>query len=312
MEVTYHYPTHYTSGKKVALSCLDRVLTKDQPITRYYCPFTGNRLSADTYRLAIENAKQQRYETTDHAPIEVEVDGIRYLYISLDNTVRSDEAGFSLVSSGRLKNICQLVNKIAPDVVFFSEACSKAFDGVNVVYWLEMREIITSLTGMKYCCECANDFDSNHMSLGVAMFAKASSLAQIQSVQACNILRANTQCYGSGAVVVTTKTGKVVVGVHFPLDFKRKGNCNNTGRSLASLIEILNKYDYAIAFGDMNVIPGSTWSSMKSVLEKNPDWTLSPPYYTYIGSFSHHANTNVQQTFAELTGEAIAKLPIPQ
>jgi hypothetical protein len=99
------------------------------------------------------------------------------LYVSLDNSVRANINGFSLVASNRLDRICKLVKTINPDVVFFSEACRKSFEGgmdvqKNPVYWMDMRQTIIKITGMVYCCECANNFDEKQMSFGVAMFAK--------------------------------------------------------------------------------------------------------------------------------------------
>jgi hypothetical protein len=299
------------------LDCLDRFLYKGTaPIMSYYCPFTGERLTGKTYELALENTRSSKYETTDHAPIEIEVDGMRYLYVSLDNSVRANMNGFPLVASNRLQNICEMINTINPDVVFFSEACRKSFEGTmqeqkNIVHWFEMRQIISWITGMVHCCECANNFDENEMSFGVAVFAKQTALLNIKSVQGCNFLPMDisNECFGSGAVIVTTKNNTTVVGVHFPLDFKRERENNNNGRAMKALINLLDKYPKAYAFGDMNVIKGNIQNSMDIVLRDNL-WKLSDPYYTYIGSFYDYAmdikdQTYKDQTYKELTIDEI-------
>jgi hypothetical protein len=316
---TYYYPTEFTQGKKCVMDCLDRFLYKsEKPITRYYCPFTGKNLSCETYKLALEYAKSNKYETTDHAPIELQVDGLRCLYVSLDNSVRANMNGFSLVASGRLDRICNLVKTINPDIVFFSEACRKSFEGSmdeqkNPVYWMDMRQTISKFTGMVHCCECTNNFDEKQMSFGVAMFAKQEVLQHIQSVQACQFLPMDlkNECYGSGAVVMTTKSGKTVVAVHFPLDFKRKSGDNNNGKALKALIDLLNKYPNSYGFGDMNVIKGNIWNSMSDVINET-EWKISEPYYTYIGAFYDYGMFIKEQTYQELTIEEINNgIPIP-
>lgn len=309
---TYYFPTGYTQGKKVVLDCLDRFLYKGTaPIMSHYCPFTGKSLTGKTYELALENAKSSKYDTTDHAPIEIEVDGMRCLYVSLDNSVRANMNGFSLVASNRLQNICKIINIINPDIVFFSEACRKSFEGTvqeqkNVVHWFEIRQIISWITGMVHCGECANNFDEKEMSFGVAVFAKQTAMLNIKSIQGCNFLPMDisNECFGSGALIVTTKNNTTVVGVHFPLDFKREGENNNNGRAMKALINLLDKYPKAYAFGDMNVITGNIQNSIETVLRDNP-WKLSDPYYTYIGSFYDYAMDIKDQTYKELTLEEI-------
>src|SRR5438093_1213236 len=112
-QYTYYYPLEYTQGKKVVLDCLDRFLFKEtSPIMRYYCPYTGTPLNRDTYEHSLFCAGDSVYETTDHTPIEIEIDGIRCLYVSLDNSVRANMNGHSLIT--RLEKLCKLVNIINP------------------------------------------------------------------------------------------------------------------------------------------------------------------------------------------------------
>jgi hypothetical protein len=120
------------------------------------------------------------------------------------------------------------------------------------------------------------------------------------------------ECYGSGAVVMTTKLGKTVVAVHFPLDFKREGADNNNGKALKALIDLLNKYPNSCGFGDINVIKGNIWNSMVNVINET-EWKFSEPYYTYIGAFYDYGMFIKEQTYQELTVEEINNgLPIPE
>lgn len=171
--------------------------------------------------------------------------------------------------------------------------------------------MICKLTGMIHSCECANNFDENQISFGVAMFAKQEVMSKLRSVQACQFLPVDlsNEWFGSGAVVVVTKDGKALVAVHFPPDAKREGKQNNNGRATNALISVLENYPEDYAFGDMNVILGKTWPWMKEVSEQR-GWTLSPMVYSYIGAFYDYAMDNEAQRFVELKEEEIEKILI--
>jgi hypothetical protein len=71
---------------------------------------------------------------------------------------------------------------------------------------------------------------------------------------------------GSGAMLVKLKTGKIIIGVHLPLDFKREGRDNPSYRTVCSLIKILGKYPVTYAIGDMNTIEGNIFNSVRLAL----------------------------------------------
>lgn len=145
------YPLTLTDGKVCPIDCLDHVMYKgdSEPHIEYYCPYTGKRLNKDTYRLAIEQAKDKTYASIDHVFIMLVVNSVKFLYVSLDNSAWCEARGLSLADSGRLTNICILIAKINPDVLFVSEACRKTVDAEgNVVYWPQLRQRIAEMTRM--------------------------------------------------------------------------------------------------------------------------------------------------------------------
>lgn len=314
------YPRSLLNDKTYPVSVLDHVLYKhDKPSITYYCPSTGSVLTADSYKLAINNAIDGKYPGTDHTPFEFTLgsgeNALRILYVSLDNSVRANMSKLSLVSSGRLNNICNMINEINPDVVFFSEACRKSFGGnmqeqSNPIYWIEIRQTITLITKMEYCMESTNNFDSNFMSFGMAMFSKSTSLSKIRCIQPYNLLPEDKskECYGSGCIIMTLKTGEVLVAVHFPLDFKRIGKENNTARALVSLIELLDKYSVAYAMGDMNTVEGTILNSVKEVMHNNKEWKLSADVFTFLPSYCDYLLQEEPMTDLDLSNDEMPKV----
>lgn len=311
---TFVYPLSVTQGKHCPVSYLDHVVFKRvtpeaKPNVQYYCPSTGLPLTAGRYNLALSNASSKVYPGTDHAPFLLTVGGSRFLYVSLDNSVRSNMNGHSLVSTGRLQTICEIVKRISPNAVFYSEACRMAFEGGMQeqrypVYWTDMRDFITKETGMTFVNECTNNFDPSCMSFGVAMFAKDVTL--FKSVLPFNLLEEDKEkgCYGSGAIVATLKTGVTVVGVHFPLDFARKGLDNNVGRAAGSLVTLLNKYETAYAMGDMNTVEGEMMNSV--IIQLGSEWKITMDVPTFFPSY--YDTCNIQGEVVELTPEMFAEL----
>ena len=71
-----------------------------------------------------KNALEKRYDTTDHLISSVTIDGVMFLYVSLDNSVRSNKAGHPLYT--RLDAICNVVTTIIEknqEVVVFFARC---------------------------------------------------------------------------------------------------------------------------------------------------------------------------------------------
>ena len=83
---------------------------------------TENRMKF--YESVTQNALEKRYDTTDHLISSVTIDGVMFLYVSLDNSVRSNKAGNPLYT--RLDAICNVVTTIIEknqEVVVFFARC---------------------------------------------------------------------------------------------------------------------------------------------------------------------------------------------
>lgn len=79
------------------------------------------------YQQVIRNTLDKKYETIDHCSIAIRVDGILYVYVSLDNSVRANGCGFPL--KNRLETLCGMINTLIEEcggscIIFFSESCS--------------------------------------------------------------------------------------------------------------------------------------------------------------------------------------------
>jgi hypothetical protein len=294
LPASYCYPRSASSKDTMnPVSALDGVmyhLDTQRPNITYYCPSTGDILSDTSFSIAIENAANKKYPATDHTPISIQVGAYKILYVSLDNSVRSMKNEFPLTQSSkcdsRLDQICNIINKIQPDIVFFSEACRKCVNiGSDVVFWSQMKRIIANSTGLIFGCEQANNFSTTQMSFGVAMFYR-STVDYIIAEQGVQLLHedANRNCYGSGAVLIRLNTGETVVGVHFPLDFKGAGEDNNNYRATKALIKLLEQYPYAVAIGDMNIVEGNIENCMRSALT-NTNWSIARDHYSFLPSF---------------------------
>jgi hypothetical protein len=306
------YPRNLVGGKTLPVSMLDHVIYKDKvhdaPIVTYYCPSTGDILSKASYQLAINNAINEIYPATDHTPFSFEIeDSLKVLYVTFDCSIRSENAGHPLWDK-RLINICKMVKKINADLVFFSEACRKSAN----VHWLQMRLKITELTELEYCLESTNNFSKDSMSLGVAMFAKKTALYHLESIQATRLVEVDPSIsfWGSGCIVVKTKTGTVLVGCQFPIDLKRTGSDNLTGKAMKSLIALLDDCiksvnDRAYGFGDFNTIEGNMAESVYDVLVKT-NWKMTDGIYTFLASYYDEVQGDTK--FTEMTDEVIRNI----
>lgn len=296
---SFCYPRHASpQGMMHPVESLDGVMyntNNPRPKITYYCPLTGDILSKSSVERAIENAVLKRYFTTDHALLSIEVGLYKVLYVSLDNSVRSMKEGLGLTEGfsqsyggRRLEMICDLVNKIQADIVFFSEACRKCTNSdSSIVYWPQMKRIISRRTGLTFGCEQANNFSIPQMSFGIAMFyGPKLDCEGIISEQGVQLLPADSSknFFGSGAVAVTLNTGHTVVGVHFPLDFVGKDEENNNYRTTKALIKLLEQYDNAVAIGDMNIVTGNIENCMRKALDSTC-WNIARDYQSFFPSF---------------------------
>lgn len=214
------------------------------------------------YKRVVENAKNKIYETTDHLITCVQIAGIYFLYVSLDNSVRSNMNGSPLYM--RLVALCEMLNKIisylnGKCVVFFSESCRPSFlggmnDKQNLTSWFSMRRKIEKMCSLNYITEKRNNDDQSDMSFGVSVFCTDLVLDNIATYFVKSVL---TEGFGSAAVGVKLKSGEIVWGIHFPLDFKGDGVENLNYKTMVNLQNLMKEYKGSVcAIGDFNTIPG--------------------------------------------------------
>ena len=131
----------YPDGKIIPARHMDNILVSSkQKIDEWFflCPLSGQRLNAtlrkELYYNLREHISKKQYWSTNHLPLAVKVNGKYYLYVSLDNSFRSNKHGFAL--KNRLGNICKLVRSCISTLggecfVFFAESCGVSFDGIG-------------------------------------------------------------------------------------------------------------------------------------------------------------------------------------
>ena len=283
-------------------SALDNVLkakTYDKDLhLQFYDIFDGSVLNSkekiDTMmeRLADRNENKQ-YETTDHLIYSIEINGFMFLYASLDNSVRSNMNAYPLAHT-RLQNLMEVVSSIVSQsdnecAVFFSESCRPSFYGhpnerTNEVTWLNIRNTISGLTSLDFLTEKRNNDDFSGLSFGVSVWTTPGANSFIDKYFAHNILDAG---FGSGTVGVQLKTGEIVWGVHFPIDFKNTGSENNCYKAMTSLQQVMDTYTGSVcAFGDMNTISGEMNDAVRLAVRNNGKYELMlSGVNTFFGAF---------------------------
>lgn len=280
----------------IPASPLDHVLLYNNPdIKVTFIDFLEGEILTDEnkrsfYQKIVDNVDDEVYPTTDHLITCIECDGIYFLYVSLDNSVRSNINLCPLYT--RLSAICKLVSKIMESlnnrcIVFFSESCRPSFLGgmnqkENLVSWLKMRRIISTECNLEFITEERNNNDQSSMSFGISVFCHPNCVDLIDTYFVKNILN---EGFGSAAVGIKTATGKIIWGIHFPLDFKNSGADNLGHKTMVNLQELMKSYDGSIcAFGDFNTIPGKIYESIKQAI--TPDFRFDDENtITFFGSY---------------------------
>ncbi len=282
----------------VAASPLDNVLRfkSDTMIeTLVYDFLNGELLTTenrrDFYKTLVDHAEKKQYMVTDHVITCVKVAGVNFLYVSLDNSVRANTNGFPLYN--RLNRLCEVVDKIIKSldnncVVFFSESCRPSFLGgmdkkENLTPWLSMRQTISSKCGLVFVTEKRNNDDQSDMSFGVSAFCTTKTYDLIETYFVQSIL---SEGFGSGTVGIKMKTGEIVWGIHFPLDFKNKAKDNFGYKAMVGLQRVMLTYKGSVcAVGDFNTIPGEIMSSIKDAILPEYEFMMDDTEPTYFGSF---------------------------
>jgi hypothetical protein len=295
------YALSSQDGSFVPCSILDHILTfkgsRNNLKIRFFSFLDGTEINQENVHLYIEKIREQiskrEYATTDHLLSSVKVANVTFLYVSLNNSVRSSANGFPLYK--RLKKLCQVIStcisNLGPNtkcVVFFSESCCPSFEGgdplnrINEVSWFNIRRVICRLCGLEYLGECSSNDDPNCMSFGVSAFCLPNCMDDIVGIIPRRIL---AEDFGSGAVGIKLISGEIIWGVHIPHDFVSIGAHNLGAKAMIGLCKVMETHQGSIlAIGDFNTIPGEITQSIAAVIPENME-LLFWDFPTFYGSF---------------------------
>ena len=240
--------------------------------------------------MLVDNAQNGLYPTTDHLITCVKINGVHFLYVSLDNSVRANMNNHPLYM--RLVTICEVVDKIIRSlddkcIVFFSESCRPSFNGgmdvkENLTSWLSMRRIISKICKLNFLIEKRNNDDYSDMLFGISVFYTNEVESVIQTYFCRSIL---SEGFGSVTVGIKMVTSEIIWGIHFPLDFKGYGKDNMGYKTMINLQELMNEFKGSVcAFGDFNTIPGAITNAINQAILSNFEFVFENEL-TFFGSF---------------------------
>lgn len=194
---------------------------------KFYNIFTGNELKNqqdidNLYEELLNNSNNSCYTTTDHLIYGIEIDSVQFLYVSLDNSVRSNINNFSLFHKRlhKLMDVVSVILKQSPNtIVFFSESCRPSFiGGISErkceVSWLDIRNVIKSTTNMELITEARNNDDNSGLSFGISVWSMPCVQESIKIYYTKRILEE-----GFGSTAVEIKNKQTCLGCSFTTRF---------------------------------------------------------------------------------------------
>lgn len=264
--------------------------------THYYSLDEGQPLVTESdwqgmYQTLVNNAQTQQYPTTDHLIYSIEVNGVRLVFVSLDNSRRANRAGWSVhrrfPAIGKcLKNIVGN-DPTTPIIVCFAEACRLTPDDKHQLHSAVPVEWMKTQLGMNLWLSAKNNyFDMD--SFGIEVFERNVRRTEV-TIQREDLLEGRGK--GCAAVVVNfNATGHKAICVHFPLDFEREGDANETGIAMKRLLQLCSEATahgwVPVAFGDMNTVKGNPLQAVNRVLGSQTQFVLQPaPEYTFFAAY---------------------------
>lgn len=284
----------YEDDSVVPASSLDNILTysDNQLECQLHSFFTGNLLEnlEEFYDELKEKINNKIYRTTDHLFLSTTINDCSYLYVTLDNSIRSNVNDHPL--KDRIVELCYTVKNAISSlnnkcVILFSESCRPSFDGgvddrTNEMSWFQIRNLIENLLRVYYLGECSNNEDPNGMAFGVSAFCTEKTKHLISNIYP---RRLTTVGYGSGCIGIRMKTGEVVWGIHFPLDFKNKGTENMGAIVMTELCKTMDDYKGSVcAIGNFNTIRGQIKDTIVNSVAPDKKFILHDEL-TFFGSY---------------------------
>ena len=85
-----------------------------------------------------------------------------------------------------------------------------------------------------------------------------------------------TEGFGSAATGIKLKTGEIIWGINFPLDFKGNNEENLGYKTMINLQQLMKEYKGSIcALGDFNVIPGKISDAINQAISQDFEFVLN-------------------------------------
>jgi hypothetical protein len=286
-------------------------------IIKFYEFYTGDLLEDDVsldrfLERIVNNNTNNIHESTDHLMYSITIfeagEEFTFYYVSLENSVRSIENDYPLITLlnndenapiSRLDNICFAVNNMTKQnntefVVFFSESCRSSFfgsinDRKHEMSWVEIMKRMKKLTGLTCLTQKRNNEDSSGLSFGISAWISENGEQLVDNFFTNSILDYNkeSKSFGSGVVGIRLKSGTIVWGVHFPIDwFNNRESKKNKGHiAMKNLQDLMDSYPGSFcAFGDMNTIPGLQNDTIRDAINNEKYELLLDNVYTFFGS----------------------------
>ena len=298
MSTSNDFTTYINNKTKtcVPASPLDNVLNYNNAniTVTLYDFYNGQPLTEqnkiDFYKKVIYNTNNKLYPTTDHLITCVKVNNLNFIYVSLDNSVRANINDNPLYK--RLPELCNVVSTIIKSlnnkcIVFFSESCRPSFlggmdDKQNFTTWLSIRQMISINCNLNFLTEKRNNQDTNSMSFGVSAFYTNDVADEIDTYFGVSLLQ---ESFGSCTVGVQLKSGEIIWGIHFPLDFKGKNKDNLGYKTMVNLQQVLKQYKGSVcAIGDFNTIPGDISDAINDAILPEYKFVLNNEL-TFFGAY---------------------------
>jgi len=272
------------NGDRLPYTALDDVLSRTPlgdtlpaSAVKYWSCIDGKELVTEVdwlelYEEAIARNVAGTYTTTDHLILSIEVGGVVFIYISLDNSCRSNQAGVPMKERrggifGIIKHVIDQQGG-APCVVFTSEGSRPLFTGANVqddpnpLYWLEFRNELEEYCGVRFLTERKNN--PHVMAFSVSSFYTPGARPMIANYTSMDILG---EGFGCAALLVTLRSGESIMATHFPLDFKRTGTDNYNAIAMKTLQSVMKEHNATHCMGDFNKVPGPIQDCMMAAIE---------------------------------------------
>lgn len=284
----------YQDGSVVPASKLDHALVPKgvEVILTHHSFLDGHQLTdenrAEFYEQVGNNIANRVYPTTDHTFMCLTYGKYKFLYVSLDNSVRANQNGYSL--KNRLPELCRAITKFikvcgGEGVLFLSESCRPSFDGgmnekSGMLSWSTIVRFIADTCNLSYLTEHPNNDTSNGMAFGISVFCIHDYNDKVYRALPRRI---TTEGIGSATIGITMDDGTMVWGVHFPIDFKGEGDQNLGAKAMVGLSNLMDAHPGSVAFGDFNTIHGEIEESVMSAIPANK--YLIGDDITFLGAF---------------------------